>query len=63
MKTLKRVLKIRHIESADTGVYTCRGVNGFGSATVRAEIIVKGSAFLKLLLNSHRLLFIPSKNG
>ncbi|XP_023330620.1 fibroblast growth factor receptor-like 1 [Eurytemora carolleeae] len=41
MKTLKRVLKIRHIESADTGVYTCRGVNGFGSVTVRAEIIVK----------------------
>ena len=49
MKTLKRVLKIRHIESADTGVYTCRGVNGFGSVTVRAEIIVKGSSFLKII--------------
>ncbi len=42
MKTYRKVLKIRNVVEADTGVLTCRGINGFGSASVRVELLVSG---------------------
>ena len=38
----KKSLKIKDVEAFDTGVYICKGINGFGSATVRFEVIVIG---------------------
>ena len=35
-------LKVRHANEDDTGVYTCKGINGFGSAEARVEVIVVG---------------------
>ena len=42
-------LKVRHANEDDTGVYTCKGINGFGSAEARVEVIVVGEywAWLK----------------
>lgn len=39
-KTSRKSLKIKHISEDDTGVFTCKGINGFGSEEVRIELIV-----------------------
>lgn len=41
-KTNKRALKIKNVNQDDTGVFICKGVNGFGTAEVRIELIVVG---------------------
>ena len=41
-KVNKKVLKIKSAELEDTGVFNCKGINGFGSDTVRIELIVVG---------------------
>ena len=46
IKTSKKVLKIKKVVMEDTGVLICKGVNGFGSAQVRVELIVIGKLFL-----------------
>jgi hypothetical protein len=38
----RRVLRIRGVERSDRGVYTCKGINGFGSAEVGLELLVVG---------------------
>ena len=43
MKTYRKVLKIRNVVESDTGVLHCRGINGFGSASVRVELLVSGT--------------------
>jgi len=40
LNTQKRLLKIKSLEREDTGVLVCKGINGFGSAQVRIELIV-----------------------
>ena len=40
IKTNKNYLRINKVEKSDTGVFICRGVNGFGSVNVRVELIV-----------------------
>ena len=35
-------LQLRGAKVEDTGVFYCRGVNGFGSVRVRVELIVTG---------------------
>ena len=42
IKTNKNYLRINKVEKSDTGVFICRGVNGFGSVNVRVELIVTG---------------------
>ncbi len=37
-------LRIKRANEDDTGVYVCKAVNGFGSETVRIELIVIGKA-------------------
>lgn len=41
-KVNKKVLKIRSAELEDTGVFNCKGINGFGSDNVRLELIIVG---------------------
>ena len=43
-------LKVRHANEDDTGVYTCKGINGFGSAEARIEVIVVGEFRVRKLL-------------
>ena len=42
IRTQKKSLKIRRAEEADTGVYVCKGVNGFGNVEVRVDLIIIG---------------------
>ena len=49
INTNKNYLKLRAAQSGDTGVWNCRGVNGFGSVNVRIELIVTGNVFMPLL--------------
>ena len=44
VKTNKNYLKLKSVEKSDTGVFICRGVNGFGSVKVRVELIVTGGS-------------------
>ena len=46
MKTYRKVLRIRNVVESDTGVLTCRGINGFGSASVRVELLVSGAEII-----------------
>ena len=36
----KKLLRIREARLKDTGFLTCKGINGFGSVTVRVELLV-----------------------
>ena len=40
VKTNKNYLKLRGAQKADTGVWVCRAVNGFGSVSVDLELVV-----------------------
>ena len=37
-----RSLRIRNVNEDDTGIFICKGINGFGSDSVRVELIVVG---------------------
>ena len=37
-------LKIKHVTEDDTGIFTCKGINGFGSEEVRIELIIVGKS-------------------
>lgn len=41
-KTGRKSLKIKHVTEDDTGIFTCKGINGFGSEEVRIELIIVG---------------------
>ena len=43
----KRYLKIRGVVKEDRGEYTCKGINGFGSAEVVLELLVVGKEELE----------------
>jgi hypothetical protein len=45
-KAAKRYLKIKNVNEDDTGVFVCKGINGFGSETVRIELIIIGELHL-----------------
>ena len=40
VKTNKNYLKLRSAHKSDTGVWECRAVNGFGSVSVKIELVV-----------------------
>ena len=40
MKVHKNHLKLQKVKKEDTGVFHCRAVNGFGSVSVRVELII-----------------------
>ena len=41
-KTQKKNLKIKPVMPDDTGIYICKGTNGFGSEEIRIDLIVIG---------------------
>lgn len=41
-RTGGRSLKIKDVTEDDTGIFTCKGINGFGSVDVRIELIIVG---------------------
>ena len=45
MKVNKKQLKIRSVTDEDTGVYVCKGINGFGSQQIRIELIAIGKYY------------------
>ena len=44
VKTNKNYLKLKQAHKSDTGVWLCRAVNGFGSVSVRIELVVTESS-------------------
>ena len=42
IRTSKRSMKIRNAQEEDTGMYYCKGVNGFGNTQVRVDLIIIG---------------------
>ena len=38
----RRYLKIREVKMSDSGVFVCKGVNGFGSESVPINLVVRG---------------------
>jgi len=42
LKPRQKHLRIEHVAISDTGIYTCKGINGFGSTEVRIKLIVIG---------------------
>ena len=42
----KNVLKVRNANHDDTGIYTCKGINGFGSSEARIEVIIVGESWV-----------------
>ncbi len=42
LKTARKYLKIFAVSPEDTGVYVCKGTNGFGSEEIRINLIVIG---------------------
>ena len=41
-KTNRRFLKIKSVDIGDSGVFVCKGVNGFGSVSVQIQLVVRG---------------------
>ena len=40
----KKSLKVRQVDKEDTGIYICKGTNGFGTNEVRINLIVIGES-------------------
>lgn len=65
----RRTLKIKGVTLADTGVFECKGVNGFGSISVQIHLLVKNrkdglmkSNKIETLLNeAHSQILVPNQ--
>ena len=66
-RTNRRTLKIKGVTLADSGVFECKGVNGFGSLSVQIHLLVKNrkdglmkSNKIETLLNeAHSHILVP----
>ena len=38
----KSFLKVKSAQPSDTGVYSCKGINGFGTEDARIEVVIVG---------------------
>ena len=54
IRTKGRQLRIKKSQETDTGVFICKGVNGFGNVEVRVDLIVIGK--LETILFISRIL-------
>lgn len=43
IRTKNKALKIKKSQEDDTGIYICKGVNGFGNVEVRVDLIIIGN--------------------
>ena len=50
-------LRIRSAVVADSGVFLCKGVNGFGTANAHIQLVVRGEVFLVLKSGKFRCAF------
>ena len=65
----KKTLKIKGVTLADSGVFECKGVNGFGSISVQIHLVVKNrkdvlmkSNKIETLLNEvHSQILVPKQ--
>ena len=57
----KRWLKIKDVTQDDTGIYHCKGINGFGSEEVRVQLIVVDPRNLPKGLNG-KSIFLKSES-
>ena len=70
-RTSRKSLKIKGVNLADSGVFECKGVNGFGSLSVQIHLSVKNrkdglmkSNKIETLLNEvHSHILVPNKHG
>ena len=63
IKSISRTLKIRPVHVEDSGLYECKGVNGFGSQIARIRVLVVGKYRVttnNLSSKPSFLLFLPS---
>jgi hypothetical protein len=44
-RTVKKSLRFKEATLDDTGIYVCKGTNGFGSQESRIDVIVIGKIF------------------
>ena len=42
----KNYLKIKSADQEDSGIYECKGVNGFGTMQAQLQLIVTGKKFI-----------------
>ena len=59
----KKSLKISQAEYDDTGIYICKGTNGYGSNEVRIDLFVIGEYLLTLCFHMAGHPYITSANG
>ena len=52
IRTKGRQLRIKKSQETDTGVYICKGVNGFGNVEVRVDLIVIGRGPFRIIYYS-----------
>ena len=65
----RKTLKIKGVTLADSGVFECKGVNGFGSISVQIHLVVKNrkdvlmkSNKIETLLNEvHSQILVPKQ--
>ena len=57
IRTKGRQLRIKKSQETDTGVFICKGVNGFGNVEVRVDLIVIGKLETILFISSFLLLY------
>ena len=60
IRTKGRQLRIKKSQETDTGVFICKGVNGFGNVEVRVDLIVIGKFETILFISTFLLLYIFS---
>ena len=60
IRTKGRQLRIKKSQETDTGVFICKGVNGFGNVEVRVDLIVIGKLETILFISTFLLLYIFS---
>lgn len=44
-KKNKNLLKIKNSNRDDSGIYECKGINGFGTDVARVNVVVVGQSF------------------
>ena len=42
----RKYLKMKEVKVKDSGVYICKGVNGFGSQSVQLNLVVRGKEII-----------------
>ena len=67
IRTKGRQLRIKKSQETDTGVFICKGVNGFGNVEVRVDLIVIGKLetilFISTFLRLYTYIFSLKSNS